>query len=417
MDKVKSHDSGTRVRSAVLVRPKDLAAFRTYDRLTGSLRLSAGDVQSGRYRIQLYRFMTNQIPVISACVSTWVRLAAAPGEFRIVDGGNEAQRKAAAKRLEELGERIMSNPSGNRIGISSCLVEMFTSLFRDGVCGGFVTLNRDASGVDQYVPVDAMALSCEQEKSELKLYLETDSGRVGLNRADFFMMTLSDSFAEPLGRSILQSIPFVSGIEQQLIRDMYRSHHNSGYSRIHVKITPPERLAGEADNAYTERINRYFDATVDMIKSCDVDENPVTWDNVAIEYIGPSETRSVTNSWFINHRAMVEEICAGTNLAPFLLGYSYGATSTWSGFRFDIVMRQVRSVQAQAANLLERIANIDLALAGLDVKCRFLFDNTMTYQASEQTAVESRRVENLLKLYQAGLIAEATAKERAESLI
>jgi hypothetical protein len=198
---------------------------------------------------------------------------------------------------------------------------------------------------------------------------------------------------------------------------MYRSHHNSGYSRIHVKITPPERLAGEADNAYTERINRYFDATVDMIKSCDVDENPVTWDNVAIEYIGPSETRSVTNSWFINHRAMVEEICAGTNLAPFLLGYSYGATSTWSGFKFDIVMRQVRSVQAQAANLLERIANIDLALAGLGVKCRFSFDNTMTYQASEQTAVESRRVENLLKLYQAGLIAEATAKERAESLI
>ena len=47
MDKVKSHDSGTRVRSAVLVRSKDLAAFRTYDRLTGSLRLSAGDVQSG----------------------------------------------------------------------------------------------------------------------------------------------------------------------------------------------------------------------------------------------------------------------------------------------------------------------------------------------------------------------------------
>ena len=413
----KSNENAALARSAVLVRPKELAQFRTHDRLTGSLRLSANDIQSGRYRIQLYRFMTNQIPVISACIGTWVRLAAAPGAFRVIAGRNEADRKAAETRLESLADRIMANCSGNRVGVYSFLVEMFTSLFRDGVCGGFLTLLRDGSGVDQFVPIDASSLSCEQEKSEIRLYLETKNGRVGLNRADFFMMTLSDSLAEPLGRSILQPVPFVAGIEQQLVRDMYRSHHNSGYSRIHVKIAPPERLAGESDSAYTERINRYFDATVDMIKSCDVDENPVTWDNVAIEYIGPSETRSVTNSWFINHRAMVEEICAGTNLAPFLLGYSYGATTTWSGFKFDIVMRQVRSVQAQAANLLERIANIELALAGLDVKCRFQFDNTMTYQASEQTAVESRRVDNLLKLYQAGLITEAAAKERAKSLI
>jgi len=405
------------VRLATTVKSKDLSQFRTNERLKGTLRLSAGDVLSGRYRIQLYRFMTNQISVISACIGTWVRLAAAPGGFRVVAGNGETQCKAAELRLEKLSDRIFANCSGNRVGLSSLLVELFISLFRDGVCGGFLTLNRDGSGVDQFVPIDALALSCEQGDDSLKLYLETESGRVNLDRADFFYMTLSDSLSDPLGRSILQPVPLIAGIEQQLVRDMYRSHHNSGYSRIHVKVAPPDRLAGESDSAYTERINRYFDATVDMIKSCDVDENPVTWDNVAIEYIGPSETRSVTNSWFVNHRAVIEDICAGTNLSPFLLGYSYGATTTWSGFKFDIVMRQVRSVQAQAANLLERIANIDLALAGLNVKCRFLFDNSLAYQASEQTTVESKRVENLLKLYQAGLIDDAVAKERAEHLI
>ncbi len=405
------------VRLATTIGPKDLSQFRTNERLMGTLRLSAGDIQSGRYRIQLYRFMANQIPVISACVGTWVRLAAAPGAFRVVDSKGETRNRLAEARLEKLSDRIFANCSGNRVGLSSLMIELFTSLFRDGVCGGFLTLTRDGSGVDQFVPIDALALCGEQGETGLKLYLETDGGRVNLDRADFFHMTLSDSLSDPLGRSILQPIPFVAGIEQQLVRDMYRSHHNSGYSRIHVKVTPPARLAGESDSAYTERINRYFDATVDMIKSCDVDENPVTWDNVTIEYIGPSETRSVTNSWFVNHRATIEDICAGTNLAPFLLGYSYGATTTWSGFKFDLVMRQVRSVQAQAANLLERIANIDLALGGLDVKCRFLFDNSLAYQASEQTAVESRRVENLLKLHQAGLIDDAVAKERAEHLI
>ncbi|PWB73498.1 hypothetical protein C3F09_05190, partial [candidate division GN15 bacterium] len=286
------------VRLATAVRPKDLAQFRTNERLAGTLRLSAGDIQSGRYRIQLYRFMASQIPVISACVGTWVRLAAAPGAFRVIAGTGEARRKAAEVRLEALADRIFANCSGNRVGLSSLMVELFTSLFRDGVCGGFVAINRDASGVDQFVPIDSLALSCEREKESLVLYLETDGGRVCLNRPDFFYMTLSDSVSDPLGRSILQPVSLIAGIEQQLVRDMYRSHHNAGYSRIHVKVTPPERLTGESESAYTERINRYFDATVDMIKSCDVDGNPVTWDNVVIDYIGPSETRNVTNSWF-----------------------------------------------------------------------------------------------------------------------
>ena len=145
---------------------------------------------------------------------------------------------------------------------------------------------------------------------------------------------------------------------------MRRSSHNAGFHRLHVKITPPEKLAGEADGAYVDRINGYFDSTVRMIRSCEVDDNPVTWDNVTIESIGPRSAQTVTNRWFMNHRSLVEEICAGTHLAPFLLGYSYGATTTWAAFKLDLVMRQVQSVQAEAAQLLKQIGDIELALRG-----------------------------------------------------
>jgi hypothetical protein len=138
---------------------------------------------------------------------------------------------------------------------------------------------------------------------------------------------------------------------------------------------------------------------------------------VTIDYIGPEQARGVTNSWFINHRALIEDICAGTNLAPFLLGYSYGATTTWSNFKFDIVMRQVRSVQMQFAHFLEWVGNIELALAGFDSTCRFEFDNTFAYQAADSIGIESKRVDNLLRLFQAGLVDETTARERACRLI
>jgi hypothetical protein len=116
----------------------------------------------------------------------------------------------------------------------------------------------------------------------------------------------------------------------------------------------------------------------------------------------------------MQHRAMIEEICTGTNLAPFLMGYSYGATNTWSAFKLDLVMRQVQTVQASVAAFMEWMGTIDLALAGLNSKCRFVFDNTFSYQAGEKAELENRRAENALRLFEAGLISKDEARARIE---
>ena len=291
------------------------------------------------------------------------------------------------------------------------------SMYRDGIFAGFVTVHPDSSGIDQFIPVDPINLYTEGEEVSKRLVLELEHGKLRLDRPDFVYLPFGSSISDPFGASILQSVPFVTYIEQQLVDDMRRASHNAGYHRLHVKITPPERMTGEADSAYTDRINNYFDQTVGMIRKLDVGENPVTWDNVLIEHLGPDKAREVTNSWFMTHRAMVEDICAGTHLAPYLLGYSYGATTTWSGFKFDLVMRQVRSVQQQAARFLEWLARIDLALGGFDVCARFEFDNTFAYQARDNLAVTSGKVENILKALDAGVIDQDTAREKMWPLL
>jgi len=365
----------------------------------------------------LYRFLADQLPIINACLWTWVRLMAAPGEYRIAETGRTAQADRAQRRLDQLWSQGYTNVLGNRVGLVTLLPGLVTSLLRDGMFCGFVVVHRDGSGIDQFFPVDPIDIVREETRGQWRLVLERENSRIDLNRPDFYYLPLRHGVEAPFGRSILQPIPFVSYIEQQLVDDMRRSSHNSGYHRLHVRITPPERLAGESDDAYTDRIDGYFDSTVKMIRSCEVDDNPVTWDNVAVDYIGPDKSREVSNSWFMNHRAMIEDICAGTNLAPYLLGYSYGATTTWASLKFDVVMRQVRSVQTEIAHFLEWLGNLDLALAGLDVKCRFVFDNSFAYQAVDTLAVQSGQIENILKLYNAGLIDEVSAREKAENLI
>jgi hypothetical protein len=397
--------------------PNNKRSFQTAEKIHSMLKLSHGDIQSGRYRTLLYRFLTENIPVVNACIWTWVRLAAAPGSYKVVDGAGEKVEQKAAQRLALLAQRLSVNPTGNPTALVTFLTDLFNSLFRDGICAGFLTVKKDASGVDRFIPIDAVGLTWENRETNPRLVLDHEKGSLALDRPDFYYIPFNGGVSKPLGQSILQAIPFVSYIEQQLVDDMRRTSHNSGYHRLHVKITPPERMSGESDSAYVDRINGYFDSTVSMIKSLDVADNPVTWDNVEIEHIGPDATRSITNSWFFNHRAMIEEICSGTNLSPFLLGYSYGATTTWSAFKFDLVMRQIRSVQSEVGHLLEWIGNIDLALAGLEAKCRFIFDNTLAYQATDHAAIQSSRVDNILKLYNAGLIDKDTAGEKAGELV
>ncbi|MEW5795781.1 MAG: hypothetical protein AB1772_05420 [Candidatus Zixiibacteriota bacterium] len=408
--------SSPRLSDNTLVKPVRRASFATADQLEAVLKWGRNDFETGRWRKLLYRFLTDHIPAVNACVWTWVRLAAAPGQFKIVDDVRQASTERAGARLEQLTRRLYTNPTGNRIGLDSLLPDLFMSLYRDGIFGGFLTINPDAGGVDQFLPVDPVDLRLDHEHGR-RLVLELDGRTIPLDRPDFYYIPLNGGVSQPFGRSILQAVPFVAYVEQQLVDDMRRASHNSGFHRLHVKITPPERMGGESDSAYTDRINSYFDSTVRMIKTLEVDDNPVTWNNVEIGHVAPEKSRDITNSWFMSHRAMVEEICAATHLAPYLLGYSYGATTTWSGFKFDVVMRQVRSVQAEVAHFLEWIAAVDLALAGLDARCRFEFDNSFAYQAKENLEVESGRVENIIKLYQAGLLDQEKAREKVWNLL
>ncbi len=230
------------------------------------LRWSASDPLNTRYRTQLYRFLTDQIPLINAAIWTWVRLSAAPGSWKIPNAGAAIESKALA-RLETLNSRLFGSPHTRPVSIDAMLPDLFATLFRDGLFGGILTVAPDASSVDRFIPIDPADIIREDVNGKPALFLERDTTRIPLDRPDFYYIPFAASISEPFGRSILQAIPFVAYIEQQLVDDMRRSSHNAGFHRLHVKITPPERISGESDQAYTERINEYFDATVEMIRS------------------------------------------------------------------------------------------------------------------------------------------------------
>jgi len=370
------------------------------------------------FKINLYRFLRDNIPLLSSCIWTWSRLSSAPGRYEILDDGPTDHHPRALRYLEDLALRLNPFSYTRMAGLESFLPLLYGSLYTDGAFAGFLILNSDLSGIASFQPIDTAAVIAGRNRTHGDhLILRTDHGDINLDRRDFYYLALDTRIGNGLGRSILSSIPFVAYIEQQLVDDMRRATHNAGYHRLHVQVSAPEKITGETDEAYLERANAYFDETVNMIKSCTPEDNPVTWDNIKVEYIGPRNIHGVTSSWFLNHRAMVEEICAGANLSPFMLGFSYGTTHNWAQFKYDLVMRQVVSIQRQTARFLEWLGNIELALKGFDCKCRYIFDNTLTYLASDRAQIEKGKIDSLLKLYDSGLLSKTDATARLLDLI
>ncbi len=418
----KSHLANSRIETIDFARFKSGVKLNQSASIIGSagntlIWRTEGDWQN-RFRIDLYRFLRDNIPILSACIWTWSRLASAPGHFEIETGTSESQKTRGIEILDRLSGCIYPFEFDRAGALDSFLPLLFSSFFTDGAFAGFLILHPDGSGIERFVPVDPREIGLARSKSGIPvIFISTATGEIRPEGDDFYYIGLNADLNHGLGKSIMRSVPFVAYIEQQLTDDMRRTMHNSGYHRLHVKITPPEKSSGESDRAYIERINEYFDQTVSMIKKCDPDDNPVTWDNVQIDYVGPQNVRTATNSWSINHRAMIDEICAGTNLSPFLLGYSHGAAHKWAEFKYDLVMRQVQSVQRQIARFLEWMGNIELALNGFNGRCRFLFENSLSYLASEQAQIRQSDVDNLIKLFSHGLISKDDAARRAGELI
>lgn len=398
---------------------KVLAAMKPDSASPGTMVFHSSDWQRSGFRVRLYRFMSEAVPVINAVIWTWSRLAAAPGEYIIYQGDEVVSRADTRIILRNLFKRINRANFGHPGSAEDLLQPFFRSLFLDGAVLGYLELEKDLSGVANFRFFDLADVEIHlTPKGEIRAVDACEDKDRVYSGANLFFYALNADASNPCGRSILTAVPFVSYIEQQLVDDMRRTIRNAGYHRLHVRVAPPERREGENDESYVDRANEYFDRTVSMIRDIEPEDNPVTWDDVSIEYIGPhSQGGPRVNNWYLTHRAMVEEICSGTHLAPFLLGYAYNATTNWAQFKYDLVMRQVRSVQNAAVNFLDWLANIELSLRGFSVTAGWRFDNSLSALAGDETEVRRKQAEYIVQLYNAGLIDRDTAAGSAERLL
>jgi hypothetical protein len=381
----------------------------------GELLLPQSSLYDNSFRIKLCRFLRDNIPVLNSAVWTWTRICASPGYFELKGSEDSALLDKGAEVIQNLDHRIYQHSFQKFGGLDSLLSQFFRSIFTDGAVCGELVLSPAGDRLDQFFLIDPATIRFKlKDENTWELFQEVDGNLVRLNPNSTVYFGLDPDPDDPRGKSILSSIPFVARVEQRLLEDMQKTMHNAGYHRLHVKIKPPERFSGESEENYLSRANKYFEDAVDMMKELAPEDNPITWNDVEIEYIGPSGHVSSSQYWYINHKSLIEDICAGVHLDPFILGYSYGPTRGWAQFKYELILRNVVSIQSCAKRFLEWIHNIELALWGLPLEYIHHFDNRKFFGMLEQREAEKVHLENIIRKKEAGFITEDQAKREME---
>jgi len=391
--------------------PVPLNPLAQLNRLTGKYGMIAdvqsGFVYTGYNRADFYRFLRDRIPIVSAAVWTWKNLCATPQ--RLTLDGAESEVKAAKKIIEALEKRVHPNPFLRGNGVNRLCEDFFLELFTTGSFAGIVVPLADGSGIDYFLQLDASRIVWKGE-GRVQAYWENDNGSlIPLPKDSLFFSTLSSDIKNPGGIEPMSSIPFVVAIEQMMLEDMARSAHNAGNPRMHIRITPPERFEAEGDNEYVERINSYFDDTVNQFYKLEADENLFTWGDVEIKIVGAEPGRA--NVWKIHREQVIEDVITGLKLFPWALGRSHGTTKNWVESQFNILMQIVDSIQEAGVVFADWLRTTELRMKGnLAVPHHRFSPNQDPFQLDKRRAQEIH-FRTVNAKFQAGFISKEQAAQ------
>jgi len=353
----------------------------------------------------VYRFMRDAIPDVSDAIWTWKRLCQTGYDIEILRASSDAANERAARILRELDMRVNS---GDR-GMDGLLDIFYGSLFTYGAAAFEIVMSQSRETIHDVVPVDVWTVRFRREDGVLQPYQLYDGNEIQLPRERFIYVGLDRDGTNPYGRSMLRSLPFVLKIQQRLIEDMAKATRNAGWSKLHVQYSPEERHNGESIEAYEQRVNGSFKQLCDKLAGMETDQNIITHDNVGISIVRGDQHAQI---FYENHKVIEEQVITGMHLMPILLGRNYGTTETYGTAQFEIINRQVESVNRSVKRILERLYNFELSLMWGEAEARVNMRTNRTVDVLREAQARAREIGNAVQLREEGFITQEVAAKQ-----
>lgn len=356
--------------------------------------------------LHVYRHLRDVIPDISDAVWTWKRLCHTGHDLVLtgLDGG------AAPASAHEAVSALESRVNAGAGGLPGLLDIFYASLFTYGAGAFEVVPGRAREWIHDIVPVDVWTVRFRRESGLLEACQYAGGETITLPRDYFLYVGLDRDGTNPYGRSMLRSLPASVSIQQQLLSDMAKATHNAGWNKLHIRYRPEERQPSESIEEYQARTRDNLHTLRDRLSGAAIDQNLVTYDNVEVAVLGGHQRNHV---FYENHKAVEEQVITGVHMMPVLMGRNYGSTETYGTAQFEVVNRQVLTVNRQVGAMLSRIFNLELSLRGIAARATVTMRGNRTVDIVKEATARGKEIENALRLLEAGLIDRNRAASQA----
>jgi len=360
--------------------------------------------------LEVYRYLRDNVPDLSDAVWTWKRLCNTGFKLVWSDKVSESLKRDAQEVIEQLNRR-MNHGEG---GLTNLLDILYTSLFTYGASAIEIVFSPRGSQIYDVVPVDVWTIRFRWEDGDWQAYQVHAEETIRLPRERFVYIALDRDGTNPYGRSLFRSLPFVIRIQQRLMEDMSRAMHNAGWARLHVQYKPEPRGTDETEEEYQNRLDANLEQVRNQMSNLGVDQNVVTFDNIGISVVQGTQRFS---AYYETQRAIEEQIITGTHMMPILLGRNYGTTETYGTVQYEIMNRQVDTINQSLARILERIYHLELAMHGIQAEFTVQPHSNSTADTLKKSLIETRRINALLQLLQSGVISKEETRKAVEQIL
>ncbi len=159
-----------------------LGSGRTRERIGSSLKSDGATISlpadyGFSERITLYRFLRENIPIVSGAIWVWVRLCASPMMISAVRGSGQRSAQVLKSRLDKLSAILTPNSYYKSGGLERLCDLFFSSLFVDGAFAGSLEID-ETGNFSGFSPCDIRNLTFERdsENGQWRIYHESAGG-------------------------------------------------------------------------------------------------------------------------------------------------------------------------------------------------------------------------------------------------
>ncbi|MCK4385058.1 MAG: hypothetical protein KAW52_02220, partial [candidate division Zixibacteria bacterium] len=149
----------------------------------GELLLPQSSLYDSSFRIRLYRFLKDNIPVLNSAVWTWTHICSSPSYFELKGSDENPAHGEDDPKLEDFAFKILKNLD-RRVyqhsfqkfgGTDALLMQFFNSLFTDGAVCGELVLTPSRDRLDKFYFIDPATIRFKlRDETSWELYQEVD---------------------------------------------------------------------------------------------------------------------------------------------------------------------------------------------------------------------------------------------------